>query len=165
MRYGLFLRLASVRDQSLLKSLLKSLAQSLEILGYGRNFNVLPLESRALNDFNSIFGNLLSHIDSKGDTHQVGVLELPPWPFVPIVQQHVEPGPLQLPCDGLGGAANRLVLGVRRHHHHLKRRDRRRQPESVLVVRLLDSGGQDALDSNPIAPHDWRHLLAITEYF
>src|SRR5208282_824095 len=44
LREGLFLRLESGRGHSLRKSLAqKSLAQSLEILGYGRNLNVLPL--------------------------------------------------------------------------------------------------------------------------
>src|ERR1700683_2356382 len=65
---------------------LRSLAQSLEILGYGRNFNVLLLESRAPNDLNSIFGNFLPDIDSKGDTNQVSVLELDTRPFVAIIQ-------------------------------------------------------------------------------
>ena len=43
----------------------------------------------------------------------------------------------------------------------LKRRDLGRQPEAVLVVVLLDGGGQDALDADAIAAHDGRDFLAV----
>src|SRR5271157_5744687 len=148
-------QLAIGRDQSPL------LPQSLEILGYGRNSNVLFVESRALNDFHSIFGNLLAHIDTKGYAHQVGVLELHPRPFVPVVQQNVVPGGLELPGDILGGGADLLVFRVGGNDHHLERRDGRRQPEAVLVVTLLDRRRQDALDANSVTAHDRGDLLAI----
>src|SRR5258708_32521164 len=79
---GLLCRLANARDQSSGQFL----AQSLEILGYGRNLNVLALESRAPNDFHGIFGNLLSHVDTKGDDYQIGVLQLHSRPLVPHSQ-------------------------------------------------------------------------------
>ena len=60
--------------------------QALKVLPYGRNLNVSGLASRALNDFDSIVGNLLSDIDSKRDTNQVGVLELDSWPFVAVIE-------------------------------------------------------------------------------
>ena len=46
----------------------------------------LHFPSRALNDFDSTFGNLLPHGDTKGYAHQVSVFELDPWPFVPVVE-------------------------------------------------------------------------------
>src|ERR1700686_2488496 len=61
--------------------------QCSEILAYGRNLNVLALQSRAPNDFHCIFGNLLSHIDTKGNTDQVRIFELDPRPLVPVIQQ------------------------------------------------------------------------------
>src|SRR5437879_6038794 len=154
---GLLSGQTNARDQSLLWCF----AQSPEILGYGRNLNVLPLESRAPNDFYGVFGNLLSHVDTKGDTHQIGVLKLHPWPFVPVIEQNVVSGRFQLPGDVFGGGTDGFVLGVGRYHHHLERSDGRRQPEAVLVVTLLDGRGQDALDSNPVTAHDRRDLLAI----
>src|ERR1019366_5003005 len=135
--------------------------QFLEMLRYGRNSNVRGLASRALNDFQHTFGNLLSHIDTKGDTHQVGVLELHPRPFVPIVQQNVVSGSLQLAGDVLGGGADGFIFSVGGNYDYLKRRDGWRQPESVLVVILLDGSGQDALDANPVAAHDGGDLLAV----
>ncbi len=66
-------------------------------------------------------------------------------------------------CRAMSSAALRIVssFGVRGHHHHLERRNRRRQPEPVLVVILLDRRRQNALDPNPVAPHDRRHFLAV----
>src|SRR5437879_367396 len=57
-----------------------------EIFGYCRDASILDLPCRAPNDFHSIFGNLLSHGDTKGNAHQVSVLKLNPWPLVAVIQ-------------------------------------------------------------------------------
>jgi hypothetical protein len=54
-----------------------------------------------------------------------------------------------------------LVAHIRRGDHDLEGGDRRWQPETVLVITLLDRGSQNALDPNPIAPHDGSNLFAI----
>src|SRR5258706_171677 len=48
--------------------------------------------SRALNDLDPIFGNLFPHVDSEGDTYQIGIFELNSRAFVPVVEEDVEPG-------------------------------------------------------------------------
>src|SRR5579871_3754004 len=60
--------------------------QLLKILSDCADASIVHLPSRALNDFDSAFGNLFPNIDTKGYAHQVSVLELHPWPFVPVVQ-------------------------------------------------------------------------------
>ena len=60
--------------------------QILKIFPYCADASILHLASRALNDLHSAFGNLLPNVDTKGYAHQVSILELHPWPFVPVVQ-------------------------------------------------------------------------------
>src|SRR6266446_3925742 len=131
------------------------------MLPYGRNLNVSGLASRALNDFHSIVGNLLSHIDSKGNTNQIGVLELHTRTFIAIIEQYVDASVFKSASDVLGGSADLLVAGVGGDYHHFKRCDRSWQPEPVFVIRLLDRRRQNALDANPVTPHDWDDFLPI----
>src|ERR1700747_3409004 len=60
--------------------------QTREIILYGADANIVNFPCRALNDLHSTFGNLLAHRDTKGYAHEVSILELHPWPFVPVVQ-------------------------------------------------------------------------------
>src|SRR6266550_6813343 len=112
--------------------------QGLEILPYCRNLNVSRLVSRALNDFYSIVGNFLSHVDSKGDTNQVRVLKLHSRTLVAVVQQNVDARDFKSASERFSGSADFFVARICGHDDNLKRRDRRRQPESVFIVRLLD---------------------------
>ena len=61
------------------------LQHPLKIIHYGWDRNIAYLASRALNGFDSIFGNFLAHGDSKRDTDQISILELHPRPFVAVV--------------------------------------------------------------------------------
>ncbi len=61
-----------------------------------RDHNVGGGASRALNDLDPIFGNLLSDIDSEGDTDQIGVFELHSGALVTVVEENVEPGGFKL---------------------------------------------------------------------
>src|SRR5579863_1106496 len=109
---------------------------SLKVFHYCRNRNIAYFTSRALNDFHSTFGNLLSHSDSKGDTDQIGILELHPRPLVPVIEDHVKSCRLEPFCNVLGGRLYGFILHVDRRHYDLKRSDGRRQPETVFVVPL-----------------------------
>src|ERR1700722_831968 len=123
--------------------------------------NIAHFSSRAQNDFHSTFGNLLSHRDSKGDTNEIGVLELDSRPFVAVVENQVIPLSFQSLRDVLGRRSNRLILDVDRRNHNLKRRNGWRQPEAVLVIALFDRRGQDSFDSDAVASHDRHNFLAI----
>src|SRR3954465_10484965 len=108
--------------------------QGVEILPYGRNLNVSGLASRALNDFNSIFGNLLPHIDSKGDSDQIGVFELDSGTFVPVIEQNVVASGFEGGGNRLRSCANFFIAEIGRNDHNFEGGDRGRQPESVFVV-------------------------------
>jgi hypothetical protein len=56
-----------------------------KVLRYCADANILTLSSRALNDLDHTFGNLLADIDPERDAHQVGIFEFDPRPFVPVV--------------------------------------------------------------------------------
>ena len=58
----------------------------LKIIGYCGDASILNFACRAQNDLHGTFGNLLSHGNPIGNAHQVGILELHPWPFVPVIQ-------------------------------------------------------------------------------
>src|SRR5581483_2724454 len=62
----------------------------LKVFSYCRDASILYFASRALNDFHGTFGNLLTNGHPVGDAHKVSIFELYPWPFVPVVQYHVE---------------------------------------------------------------------------
>lgn len=49
--------------------LVRLLQNSLKILNYGGDANILGLASRALNHFYPIFGNFFPHIYPKGNAH------------------------------------------------------------------------------------------------
>jgi hypothetical protein len=49
-----------------------------------------------LNDLDPIFGNLLSDIDSEGDTDEIGIFELHSRAFVAVVEENVEPSGFEL---------------------------------------------------------------------
>src|SRR4029077_9452462 len=68
---------------------------ALKIFHYRRNPNIAHFASLAENDFHSIFGNLLSHSNSKRDTDQIRVLELHPRPLIAVVEHHIESRNLQ----------------------------------------------------------------------
>lgn len=55
------------------------------MLHYRADANILGLTSRAFNQLDPIFGNFFADINAKGNAHQVSILELYPWPFVPVV--------------------------------------------------------------------------------
>src|SRR4030088_380800 len=135
--------------------------QPLKVLYYRRNRNIAYFPSRAKNDFDGTFGNLFSHCDSKGDPDQIGILELDSGPLVAVIEDDVESGSLQAIGDILRGRFHALVLDVSRGNHDLEWRDRGRQPESVLIVALLDCRSQDALDTNAITTHNRRNFLAV----
>src|SRR5580698_9096668 len=134
---------------------------SLKIFHYRRDRNIAYFASRAQNDLHSTFGNLLSDRDSKGDSHQIRVLELNPRPLIAVVEDYVEAGCFQAGSNVDRGLQQDLILHIDGSHHNLERRDRRRQPESVLVVTLLYGCGQDALNPDPIAAHDRHRFLAV----
>src|SRR6266496_3757026 len=94
-----------------------------EVIRYCADANILALAGRALNDFHPIFGNLPADVDTKGDTHQVSVFELHPWPFVPVVEQDVVACAFKLLGNRLGGGAELLVGHVCGGDNNLERRD------------------------------------------
>lgn len=57
------------QETSTLALLVRLLQNSLKILNYGGDANILGLTSRALNDFHPIFGNFFTHIYPKGNAH------------------------------------------------------------------------------------------------
>src|SRR5215831_903881 len=61
----------------------------LKILANSADANIGRLACRALDDFYSTVGNFLSHIDSKGNTDQIGILELDSGPLVAVVDENV----------------------------------------------------------------------------
>src|SRR5215471_4922151 len=69
--------------------------RSLKMLHYRGNRNIANFAGRTENDLHGTFGNLLSDGDSKGDTDQVGVLELHSRPLIAVVEDHVESGRLE----------------------------------------------------------------------
>src|SRR5437868_12345322 len=69
-----------------LKASVRRPQQILKIFRDCADASIVHLASRALNDFHSTFGNLFPYVDTKGYAHQVSVLELHSWPFVPVVQ-------------------------------------------------------------------------------
>ncbi len=137
-------------------------AQSLEILAYGRNLNVLLVQSRALNDFHGIFGNLLSHIDSKGDTDQIGVLELHSRPFVAIIEQNIVAGGLKLlrnrsPKQTRIASSFEFVDTTTTSKGAIEGGSQ--NPFSSLLCSI--GRGENALDANSITAHDRRNFLAV----
>src|SRR3954465_10403805 len=61
--------LPAPQEASTLALLVRLLQNSLKILNYGGDANILGLASRALNYFYPIFGNLFTHIYPKGNAH------------------------------------------------------------------------------------------------
>ena len=114
-----------------------------------------------MNDLDSTFGNLLSHIDAIRNSDQVGILELHPRPLVAIVQKYFNSDSLQLLSD-LGRDGHQLVVGsVGGGNYYLKGGNLGRQPEPIGIVALLDSGSQNAFDSDPVTSHDRHHFFAV----
>ncbi len=59
------------------------------------------------------------------------------------------------------GLAQFRVTHVCHCHHHGERSNRGGKPESICIVRLLDGGGENALDADAVAAHDRRNFFAV----
>src|ERR1700739_1165679 len=86
--------------------------RSPKVIYYRRDRNIAYFSSRAKNHFYSTFGNLLSHGDSKRDTHQIGIFEFHPWPLVPVVEDHVKTSRLQARHNINGRAQKAFIFHV-----------------------------------------------------
>src|SRR6185369_9821060 len=53
------------------------------------------------------------------------------------------------------------IADIRHGNDHSERSDRSREPESILIVRLLDRCGENAFDTDAVAAHDRRNFFAI----
>ena len=124
------------------------------------DLNILARRGCARHQFHLALGRLLADVDAIWDADQVGILEFHPGAFVAVIENHVKARSLKLRRHAFSCRDERSIGCVRDRHHHLKRRDRRRQPESVLVVTLLDRGGQNTFDADSVAAHDRLHFFA-----
>ena len=70
------------------------------------DISILRLACRARNYFDLTFRNLLANIDSKGDSDQVGVLELDSRTLITVVQKDSVSCPFQLLGNVGGGATH-----------------------------------------------------------
>src|SRR6185369_3088087 len=119
------------------------------------------LSSRTTDHLNFPFRQFLANVDSNRNANQVGILELHSRPFVAIIEYAIVTRVLQGSRNLYARFRERLILQVRRNDNYREGSNRRRQPESVLVVILLDARCQNSFDTDSIATHDRRNFLAI----
>jgi hypothetical protein len=103
----------------------------------------------------------LAYVDAIGNADQVGVFEFDAGTLVSVIKQHVEACGIELGGERLAGFGERGVGRIGHGDDDREGRDRRRQPEAVLVVRLLDGRGENALDADAVAAHDGHDFLAV----
>src|SRR5205814_9027050 len=100
---------------------------------------------------------LLADRDTDRTPDQVGVRELLAGSLVAVVEEDVLAGRVEL-----GRRLPRLLFEPRqRDDVRVVRRDRGRPENSVLVVVLLDDGGDRARRPDPVTPHHERLLTSV----
>ena len=77
-----------------------------------------------------------------------------------VVEQHRDPGLVQLAGQFRGGQQHRLVLAGR-HQVHVERRELPRPAQTLLVAGVLRDRGDRARDPDPVRAHGDRHELAV----
>src|SRR5690349_8129517 len=111
------------------------------------------LRSCARDEFHLSAGSLFAYVNPVGNSNEIGVFEFDAGTLVSVIQQHVDSGGVESGCDLLAGFAQRRVRDIRYRYDDGEGRDTRRQPEPLVVIRLLDGGGENALDADPVATH------------
>ncbi len=90
--------------------------------------------------------------DPMWDAHELRIGEFDPRAGVPIVQQNIDAGGVELLVQRVGGLLHqRRFLVVDGHEDDLKRRDGFRPENAVVIVILFDGGRNDPRDSDSIA--------------
>ncbi len=103
----------------------------------------------------------LAHHQLQRPADEVGVGELHAGALVAVVDGHLEAQVGQLASHALGLGLHGVVAHGQRDDAHMGRRNRERPHDAMLVVVLLDHGGQGARDAYAIAAHDEGHLVAF----
>ena len=96
----------------------------------------------------------LTDDDGMGDADELHVGEHHARTLLAVIEQHVDPGGLQLAVEAFGQLGHAMgLVHVHRDDHHLKRRDGIRPDDAGIVIVLLDGGGDHAGDADAVAAH------------
>ena len=96
-----------------------------------------------------------------GEAHKVGIGKLDAGALLTIVDDDLEALGGKLLGDLLGGGPHELVVDVERNDGDFVGSHGDGPADAVLVIVLLDDGGQRARDAHAVAAHDERLLLAV----
>src|SRR5215469_15722376 len=112
-------------------------------------------------EFHLAGGSLFTYIDAKRNANQVGILEFDSGALVSVIQKNIDASSVKLAGQRLADGLQAGVGDVGDGDDNRKRGNRRRQPETLVVIGLLDGRGEDALDADSVAAHNGGDFLAV----
>ncbi len=100
--------------------------------------------------------------DSMRDTHELRIRELHPRPRVAIIQQHIDPGRIELLVQQVGRFLDTgRFLIIDGHQNDLKGRNGIRPDDAVGIVILFDRRGDHPRDADAVASHEHGQSLSL----
>ena len=99
--------------------------------------------------------------NAQGDTDEVRILEFYARPLVPVVEDHLHALRSQVFVDPFRRLDQRLVAHIDGRDDGVIRGNRHGPDDAVIVMVLLDAGGDGTAHADAVAPHDHVLLLPI----
>ena len=105
-------------------------------------------------------GGFLTYIDAIRDADKIGIFEFDAGALVAVIEQDVDAGGFELGGELLAGLRGG-VGNVGDGDDDVKGAMEAGSQKPLASLRLLDGGGEDALDADAVAAHDRHDFLAV----
>src|SRR5438477_10630617 len=125
------------------------------------DWHIFGQASCAGEQFDSAFLDLLADRYPIRHADKISIVELDARALVTIVEQRFDANLAKVIVDSFGYPQQLLILDVDRRQHDMEGSNRRGPAYAGLVVVQLDGRAHNALDTNPVASHYYRHFLPI----